>query len=104
MDHEAAQAGNFSRMGWFLKVWGCLLVLTAGEVYLAYEQLELHLMLVLLMGISLIKAGLIVAYFMHLRYERRSLFLTLVPALVFVLAMMVSFLPDSLRLQTMGLH
>jgi cytochrome c oxidase subunit 4 len=104
MDHEAAQAANFSRMGWFLKVWGCLLVLTAGEVYLAYEQLELHLMLVLLMGISLIKAGLIVAYFMHLRYERRSLFLTLVPALVFVLAMMVSFLPDSLRLQTMGLH
>ena len=104
MDQETPHRADFSRMGWFLKVWGCLLILTAGEVYLAYEQLELHLMLVLLMGISLIKAALIIAYFMHLRYERRSLFLTLVPALVFVLAMMVAFLPDSLRLQSMGLH
>ncbi|MFZ0036026.1 MAG: cytochrome C oxidase subunit IV family protein [Candidatus Acidiferrales bacterium] len=103
MSTATAHAANFSRMGWFLKVWGCLLVLTAGEVFLAYEQLELHLMLALLMGLSLIKAGLIIAYFMHLRYERRSLFLTLIPALVFVLAMMAVLLPDSLRMQHMRL-
>ena len=54
-------------------VWFSLLALTGVEVFLAYEQLELKLMLTLLMGLSLVKASLIIAYFMHLRYERRSL-------------------------------
>jgi hypothetical protein len=46
------------------------------------------MMLVILMGLSIIKASLIISYFMHLRYERRSLVLTLMPALVFVICMM----------------
>jgi caa(3)-type oxidase subunit IV len=55
-------------------------------------------MLTLLMGVSIIKASLIIAYFMHLRYERRSLALTLMPALVFVVVLLFVFFPDSLRL------
>jgi cytochrome c oxidase subunit 4 len=104
MSSGSSHAVDLTRMNWFLKVWGCLLVLTAGEVFLAYEQLELKLMLTILMGISLIKSALIIAYFMHLRYERRSLFLTLIPALVFVLGMMVVLFPDSFRLQSLRLH
>ncbi|MFZ0637344.1 MAG: cytochrome C oxidase subunit IV family protein [Candidatus Acidiferrales bacterium] len=103
MSTAAAHADSGSRMGWFLKVWACLLILTAGEVFLGYEQLELHLMIALLMGLSIIKSALIIAYFMHLRYERRSLFLTLIPALVFVLCMMAVLLPDSFRLHSMRL-
>ena len=57
-------------------VWFSLLALTAIEVFLGYRQLELKLMLGILMGLSLVKASLIIAYFMHLRYERRSLLLT----------------------------
>ena len=82
-------------------VWTWLLLLTGVEVFLAYERLPLHLMLVLLMGISLVKAGLIMAYFMHLRFEKKSLVLSLIPALVIVVSTLVVFFPDSLRLLNM---
>jgi cytochrome c oxidase subunit 4 len=88
----------------FLFVWFWLLVLTGGEVLLAYQQLQLKLMLVLLMGLSIIKASLIISYFMHLRYERRSLVLTLMPALIFVIGMMFVVFADSVRLLSMGVR
>jgi len=97
--HSEGPAG----MSWFLKVWAVLLVLTAVEIFLAYEELPVHIMLILLMGISLIKAAMIVAYFMHLRYERTSLVWTLVPATIFVLVMMTVFFSDSLRIVRLGL-
>ena len=82
-------------------VWFSLLGLTGVEVFLSYEQLELKLMLTLLMGLSLIKASLIIAYFMHLRYERRSLALTLMPALIFVVGMLFVVFPDGIRVLLM---
>jgi cytochrome c oxidase subunit 4 len=85
-------------------VWFSLLALTGIEVFLAYEQLELKLMLTILMGLSLVKASLIVAYFMHLRYERRSLILSLMPAVIFVVGMLFVFFPDSLRILVMRVH
>jgi cytochrome c oxidase subunit 4 len=88
----------------FLIVWFWLLGLTGVEVFLGYEHLELKLMLVLLMGLSVVKAGLIIAYFMHLRYERPSMAIALMPALVIVLVLMNIFLPDSLRLLHMRPH
>ncbi|MBA3806074.1 MAG: cytochrome C oxidase subunit IV family protein, partial [Acidobacteria bacterium] len=57
----------------FSIVWGWLLLLTAVEVFLAYIQVSLLIMLTILIGLSVIKAALIVAYFMHLRFERLSL-------------------------------
>ena len=85
----------------FLYVWFWLLALTGVEVFLSYEHLGVKLMLSLLMGISIIKASLIISYFMHLRYEKRSLVLTLMPALVFVVVLLFAFFPDSLRLLQM---
>ena len=85
----------------FFYVWGTLLALTLIETVLAYQHLELKVMLGLLMTLSIVKASLIIAYFMHLRYERRSLVLTLMPALVFVIGMMFVAFPDSLRLALM---
>jgi cytochrome c oxidase subunit 4 len=82
-------------------VWFSLLALTAIEVFLGYKQLELKLMLGILMGLSLVKASLIVAYFMHLRYERRSLVFTLIPAFIFVVGMMFVLFPDSVRVLEM---
>ena len=97
--HAHAAAG--SRL--YLWVWGWLLALTGVEAYLAYIQLPVNLMIVLLLGLSVIKAALIVAYFMHLRFERLSLFLTLVPALVFCICMiLIFFFPESLRLHEMS--
>ncbi len=81
----------------FLSVWGWLLLLTALEVFLGYIHLPVAYMLVILMGASIIKAALIVAYFMHLRFERINLILTIVPALVICICLLLVFFPDSFR-------
>jgi cytochrome c oxidase subunit 4 len=83
----------------FFTVWVWLLVITAAEIFLAYERIEVHLMITILLGLSLIKSALILAYFMHLRFERLGLFLMVVPVIVLcVCLMMIVFFPDSLRL------
>lgn len=82
----------------FISVWVWLLALTGFEVFLGYKQLPVIYMLVILMGASIIKAALIVAYFMHLRFERLNLILTIVPALVIAICLMLLvFFPDSFR-------
>jgi len=81
----------------FLSVWVWLLALTGFEVFLGYIRLPVTYMLVILMGASIIKAALIVAYFMHLRFERVSLVLTIVPAVVIAICLLLVFFPDSFR-------
>jgi len=81
----------------FLSVWIWLLLLTGFEVFLGYVQLPVLYMLVILMGASIIKAALIVAYFMHLRFERLNLVLTIVPAVVVCICLLLVFFPDSFR-------
>jgi len=81
----------------FMMVWIWLLALTAFEVFLGYVQLPVVYMLVILMGASIIKAALIVAYFMHLRFERLNLILTIVPAVVICICLLLVFFPDSFR-------
>jgi cytochrome c oxidase subunit 4 len=85
----------------FSKVWIVLLVLTGIEVFLAYEQLPTMIMLTILVGLSIIKAALIIAYFMHLKFERLSLFLTLFPMLIFCIVLMLIFLGDATRVPVM---
>ena len=85
----------------FAKVWVTLLVLTGAEVLLAYEQVPILIMLTILVGLSVIKAALIIAYFMHLKFEKLSLFLTLFPMLILCIILMFIFMPDSMRSLTM---
>ena len=85
----------------FAVVWIILLVFTGIEVLLAYEQVNPVIMLTILVGLSVLKAALIIAYFMHLKFERFSLFLTLFPMLIFCILMMMVFMPDSMRLVLM---
>ena len=81
----------------FISVWTWLLLLTGFEVFLGYIQLPVIYMLVILLGASIIKAALIVAYFMHLRFERLNLVLTIVPAVVICICLLLVFFPDSFR-------
>ena len=59
--------------------------------------MSIHFMLTVLLGLSIIKAALIVAYFMHLKFERLSLILTIVPMLVVCIMLLFVFFPDSFR-------
>src|SRR6266852_5265853 len=93
---EGAHFSGGNRL--FISVWVWLLALTGFEVFLGYKQVPVIYMLVILMGVSIVKAALIVAYFMHLRFERLNLVLTIVPALVICICLMLLvFFPDSFR-------
>ena len=81
----------------FTSIWVILVVLTLVEILLAYKTMPIHIMLTILLGLSIIKAALIVAYFMHLKFERLSLILTLVPMLVVCICLFFVFFPDSFR-------
>jgi cytochrome c oxidase subunit IV len=81
----------------FISIWTVLVVLTLVEILLAYKQMPIILMLVVLLGLSIIKAALIVAYFMHLKFERLSLILTIVPMLLICIMLLFVFFPDSFR-------
>jgi cytochrome c oxidase subunit 4 len=86
----------------FLTVWFALLFMTGVEVFLAYEQIPIIIFLTALVGLSVIKAALIIAYFMHLKFEKLSLFFTLFPMLILcIILMLIMFLPDSSRLMMM---
>ncbi len=81
----------------FISIWVWLVALTLVEIFLAYKPMPIHLMLIVLLGLSIIKAALIVAYFMHLKFERLSLVLTLIPMLVVCILLLFVFFPDSFR-------
>jgi cytochrome c oxidase subunit IV len=88
----------------FFWVWGALLVLTAIEVYLGYQNMEPKRMLSILMCLSIIKAALIIAYFMHMKYEASRMKLLTMCTLVFCLAMMMVFFPDAFRIIDLGVR
>ncbi len=81
----------------FVTVWLGLVALTGIEVWLAYIHLNLTLMLGLLVSLSIVKAAMIMSYFMHLRYERLTLSLWLIPSLVVCICLMSIFFPDAAR-------
>ena len=97
-DHGAHAEEHFAGSNkLFISIWVWLLVLTLLEIFLAYKPMELHFMLTILLGLSVIKAFLIMAYFMHLKFERFSLIITLIPALVVCILLLFVFFPDSFR-------
>lgn len=83
-------------------VWVWLLVITIVEVLLAYFHVPVLIMLIALLGMSIVKAAMIVAWFMHLKFERVSLVLTLVPAAVMCILLMNIVWPDSWRIIHLG--
>jgi cytochrome c oxidase subunit IV len=104
IEERVAEQHRHHKVTPFFWVWGTLLVLTAVEVNLAYRNMEPKRMLTILMALSLVKATLIIGYFMHMKYEvSRMKWLTMC-ALVFCLAMMMVFFPDAFRILSLGVR
>jgi cytochrome c oxidase subunit 4 len=84
-------------------VWAALLVITAIEIVLAYKQvLTPPHMLGVLMVLSVVKAALIIAYFMHLKFEMARMKFVLMASVTACLALMCVFFPDALRVLHLG--
>ncbi len=97
-------AGHGESKATYLWVWAALLLLTAVEVVLAYRQvLQPVQMLEVLLVLSVVKAGLITMYFMHLKSElpRMRWLLTVSVTACFML-MWIFFFRDADRIVTLG--
>ena len=100
---EEAHAG--ASVGLNIAIWIGLVAITGLEVFLAYEALQPTLMLTILVILSLVKAAMIMSFFMHLKYEKFSLVLLLVPAMIFCICMMfIFFFPEAFRLLQLRPH
>ncbi len=104
--HDTAEPGHVpATAGLFVLVWLGLVAITGIEVFLAYIHIAPGIMLTALVGLSIIKAAMIMAYFMHLKYEKFILVLWLVPAFMFCVMMIcIFFFPDSLRIASPAMH
>lgn len=101
---KAAEEQRHHSKGTFFWVWGVLLILTGIEVYLAYQNMNLVRMLTLLLGLSIVKAALIIGYFMHMKYEISRMKWITMSSLTICLVLMCIFLPDAYRIVELGLR
>lgn len=85
----------------YIGVWLGLILIVATEVLLAYAHLRPAVLLMALLALALVEAGAALLVFMHLKYERPTLFWSLIPALIFVLVLMDHLWPDALRLTSL---
>jgi cytochrome c oxidase subunit 4 len=98
---EALEHREHSHMPFYV-VWGVLLVITGIEVLLAYERLQPVRMLSILLGLSIIKAGLIIMWFMHMKYEITRMRRLMMFSLCVCLALMCVFFADAFRILNLG--
>lgn len=78
VSHQAALApahdvGQQHPLGVYFKVWGLLFVLSAMSYAVDYFHVEGVARWVLILTFMILKAGLIVAVFMHMAWERMAL-------------------------------
>lgn len=80
----------------YLVVWAWLFVLSACSYFVDYVGLQGYLRWTLILIFMMLKAGLIVAIFMHMRWERLALSYAIIipPVLVLVFVAMMVFEAD----------
>src|SRR3954463_4105005 len=79
----------------YLKVWAGLAVLTAIEYFYAMAVKDYFLILVVgLVGLALVKAAMVGWYFMHLKFEKRWVYLLIIPACVMAVFLTLMLYPD----------
>ncbi len=85
----------------YLLVWVALLLIVLVEILVTYAHPRAGVQLAALLVLAIAEAGIALAYFMHLRYERAVLVWSLIPGVVFALLMLDQIWPDALRLITL---
>lgn len=78
--------------------WFWLLVITVLELAIVLLHVPKVILVMTLLIMAFLKAGLIVAYFMHLKYEKLSLVYAVVVPMVFLAVVLFSFVgPDAIH-------
>ncbi len=89
--------GQQHPIGVYFKVWGLLFVLSAFSYLVDYLGFESYLRWTLILVFMIAKAGLIVAFFMHMRWERLALSYAILipPVLVLIFVALMTFEADN---------
>ncbi|MDA0339266.1 MAG: cytochrome C oxidase subunit IV family protein [Proteobacteria bacterium] len=92
MAHAQAEA-QVHPLGVYFKIWGLLFVLSAFSYAVDYYHVESYLRWSLILIFMILKAGLIVAVFMHMMWERLALIyaILLPPLLVMVFVLLMVY-------------
>jgi caa(3)-type oxidase subunit IV len=90
-------------LGIYLKIWGWLFVLSAASYAVDYFHVQGYLRWTLILTFMLLKAGLIVAVFMHMMWERLALvYAILVPPLLLLVLLAIGALEADYTFFTRG--
>lgn len=101
--HAHAQ-GQQHPIGIYLKIWGLLFVLSTASYLVDYFHFQGYLRWFLIIVFMLLKAGLIVAVFMHMMWERLALlYAILVPTLLLMILLGIGALEADYTFLTRGL-
>ena len=88
--------GQQHPIGVYFKIWGLLFVLSTFSYLVDYLNFESYLRWFLILLFMLMKAGLIVAVFMHMRWERLALSYAILgpPLVLLILILLMSIEAD----------
>ena len=88
--------GQQHPIGIYFTVWGLLFVLSTFSYLVDFYHLEGYLRWSLILVFMILKAGLIVAFFMHMRWERLALTYAILipPVLVLIFVALMTFESD----------
>ncbi len=93
---QAHEEGQQHPIGIYLKIWALLFVLSTASYLVDYFQLQGYLRWSLILLFMIMKAGLIVAVFMHMMWERLALMFAILvpPVLVLIFVALMTFESD----------
>jgi cytochrome c oxidase subunit IV len=95
--------GQQHPIGIYLKIWGLLFVLSTASYLVDYFHLQGYLRWFLILAFMLLKAGLIVAVFMHMLWERLAMmYAILVPPLLLLVLLGIGALEADYTFFTRG--
>jgi cytochrome c oxidase subunit 4 len=83
-DHHGDEIAHVMPVRLLIGVWAALMVLTVVTVTVTSIDLGSRFNLIIAMAIATLKAGLVVTYFMHLRWDRPFHTLIFLGSLLFV--------------------
>ena len=79
----------------YMRVWAILAILTLTEYLYATFLKDYFLLLVFgLVSMALVKAGLVGWFFMHLKFERKWVYLLIIPACAMAILLTLALYPD----------
>ena len=78
----------------YMGIFYLLTALTALEIGVVFVPMAKLIIAIALIGLALVKATLVALYFMHLKFEKRTLGINALTPLILCTLLIVSLLPD----------